>query len=187
MILLVDNYDSFTYNLYQLLAQFDEVCVVRNDKVTAAEIERLAPRHVVISPGPGIPANAGNCADVIKHCSEHNIPLLGVCLGHQAIVEVFGGVVVVSEKPMHGKETNVFHHRQGLYEGMQLPFRAGRYHSLHAQRDKLPDCLVVESDNGDGMIMGVRHKTKPIYGLQFHPESILTPEGHQLIRNFIAQ
>lgn len=185
MILLIDNYDSFTFNLYQLLAAFDTVEVRRNDKLTLDDLASLQPSHIVISPGPGVPDQAGLCKQIIGYCAEHRIPLLGVCLGHQAIVEVFGGEIAVAAVPVHGKEAQVFHHRQGLYSNVSLPFKAARYHSLYAVQEKIPGELVVESETADGMIMGVRHKSLPIYGLQFHPESILTPEGGQLIANFM--
>ena len=185
MIVLIDNYDSFTYNLYQLLAADHEVTVLRNDKTTLAEIAALAPSHIVLSPGPGMPADAGMCVEIIQHFSDKNVPILGVCLGHQAIVEAFGGKITLAPTVMHGKEAKVFHHRQGMYQGLSLPFTAGRYHSLHAERDDIPDCLIVESETGDGVVMGVKHKSLPVYGLQFHPESILTPEGGVIVKNFL--
>lgn len=185
MILLIDNYDSFTYNLYQLLAKFDSVTVVRNDQMTLDELMQLKPSKVVLSPGPGKPSDAGMCFDVIRYCAAQRIPLLGVCLGHQALIEVFGGTIAVSEVPVHGKETNVFHHRQGIYSELPLPFKAGRYHSLYAPEASLPECIVIESQNAAGMVMGVRHNTLPLYGLQFHPESVLTPSGNKLIENFV--
>ena len=187
MILLIDNYDSFTFNLYQLLAQFDEVEVVRNDALSVADLASRNLSRVVISPGPGIPDKAGICKEAIRYCADNRIPLLGVCLGHQAIIEVFGGQIEVSKVPVHGKEAQVFHHRQGLYHDLPLPFKAGRYHSLYAPQDKIPIELVVESETAKGMVMGVRHQTLPIYGLQFHPESILTPDGSKLIANFVTK
>jgi anthranilate synthase/aminodeoxychorismate synthase-like glutamine amidotransferase len=185
MILLIDNYDSFTYNLYQAFAKFDTVRVVRNDEITVDELAQLKPDKVILSPGPGKPSQAGICFDVVNYCAKQHIPLLGVCLGHQAIVEVFGGKVEVAKVPVHGKETSVFHHRQGIYSDLPLPFKAGRYHSLYAPTDSIPDCIIVESENAEGMVMGVRHEALPIYGVQFHPESILTPSGGKLIENFV--
>jgi anthranilate synthase/aminodeoxychorismate synthase-like glutamine amidotransferase len=187
MILLIDNYDSFTYNLYQVLAKYDDITVVRNDKITLDEIKELSPQKIVLSPGPGKPSEAGICKEVINYCAEQRIPLLGVCLGHQAIVEVFGGEVIVSDAPVHGKETSVFHHRQGIYTDLPLPFKAGRYHSLYAPNSSIPACISIESENAEGMVMGVRHETLPIYGVQFHPESILTPNGDKLIENFVVK
>ncbi len=187
MILLIDNYDSFTYNLYQALARFDTVNVVRNDKIKIDDVVRLQPNKIVLSPGPGRPSQAGICSDVIIYCTKHAIPLLGVCLGHQAIVEVFGGKVEVANVPVHGKTTRIFHHGRGIYNELPLPFKAGRYHSLYAPRNFIPDCIIIESENAEGMVMGVRHETMPIYGVQFHPESILTPSGGRLIENFVKQ
>ena len=185
MILLIDNYDSFTYNLYQLLAALDEVVVKRNDALTLAQIEVLAPSHVVISPGPGVPENAGMSKAIIQFCDAHNIPLLGICLGHQAIVEVYGGVVEVAPHPVHGKSADIYHDKTELYEGMAMPFQAGRYHSLYALAEKIPSSLIVDAQTKDGIVMGIRHESKPIYGFQFHPESILTPKGVRLIKNFL--
>ncbi len=184
MILLIDNYDSFTYNLYQLLAQHDTVIVRRNDDITLDDIAQLAPDKIVISPGPGAPSSAGISMAVVMYCIDRHMPLLGVCLGHQAIVAALGGEIRKASLPVHGKQAAIFHHDKGIYQGLSVPFQAGRYHSLYAVRDTLPDCLLVDSENSEGMIMGVSHKTAPIYGVQFHPESLLTPEGHLLIKNF---
>ena len=169
MILLIDNYDSFTYNLYQLLAQFDAVMVRRNDEITLDDIECLAPQRIVISPGPGKPSAAGISIAVVRYCVDKKIPLLGVCLGHQAIVEALGGEIRKAELPVHGKAAAIFHHGKALYQGLPTPFNAGRYHSLYAVRESLPDCLIIDAENKEGMIMGVSHKTARIYGVQFHP------------------
>jgi anthranilate synthase/aminodeoxychorismate synthase-like glutamine amidotransferase len=187
MILLIDNYDSFTYNLYQAIAPLvnDDVQVVRNDKISLREIEKLAPRGIVLSPGPGRPEQAGVCVELIKKFAP-TIPLLGVCLGHQAIVQAFGGNIVQCDQIVHGKKTTVFHNRHGIYHQMPLPFSAGRYHSLIAEKKSLPDVLLVEADNSEEIIMGIKHRDFPSYGVQFHPESILTPEGNLIIRNFLA-
>lgn len=186
MIILIDNYDSFTYNLYQLLAQIDDVKVFRNDEFTMETLEALNATHMVVSPGPGVPGNAGNTVAAIKYFGNKDMPILGVCLGHQSIVEAFGGKLAYTEKPVHGKATAVFHHRGGIYKGMSLPFKAARYHSLCVEPADLPACLSIESENSSGMVMGIRHKTLPIFGVQFHPESILTPEGECLVRNFLS-
>lgn len=187
MILLIDNYDSFTYNLYQSLAQFEEnIRVVRNDKITVDEIKRLKPSGILLSPGPGRPENAGICVELIRSL-DASIPLLGVCLGLQAITLAFGGRVIQAPEIVHGKSDFIFHHRQGIYANLPLPFQAGRYHSLMADRAHLPAHLLIESENSKGCIMGLRHAQLPIYGLQFHPESILTPKGSRLLKNFADQ
>lgn len=186
MILILDNYDSFTYNLYQAVAAVDpDVTVVRNDKITVAEIKALNPTGIIISPGPGRPEKAGIGIALIKTLGK-DIPMLGVCLGHQMMTVAFGGKVELAERAIHGKDEMIFHHRQGLYDNMPLPFKAGRYHSLIALKQDLPDCMVVEAESGEGMVMGVRHKEYPLYGVQFHPESILTPKGDTLIQNFLT-
>lgn len=186
MIVILDNYDSFTYNLYQAVAKkAPDIKVIRNDKVTVAEIAAMNPIGIIISPGPGHPEQAGIAIELIQRLAPV-IPMLGVCLGHQAIACAFGGKVVQAEQPVHGKDAFVFHHRQQLYENLSLPFKAGRYHSLMVEKDSLPDTLVIEAETAEGMIMGLRHDSYPIYGVQFHPESILTPEGEQLIQNFIS-
>lgn len=185
MILIIDNYDSFTYNLYQCVAQLHHtVKVVRNDKTTVDEIKKSNPLGIILSPGPGRPENAGICVDVIKQLGER-IPILGVCLGHQAIGIAFGGKVLGAHEIVHGKSALVFHHRKGIYQGMPLPFHAGRYHSLIVERETLPAELMIEAENANGLIMGMRHMTFPIYGVQFHPESILTPHGDQILRHFV--
>lgn len=186
MILIIDNYDSFTYNLYQAIAALDtEVKVVRNDQITVEEIEKLNPAGIVISPGPGRPEDAGICLDVIRQLGP-KIPILGVCLGHQAIGLVYGGTVSRSDEILHGKESLVFHQRNGLFKGMPLPFKAARYHSLLVDRNTLPFELEITAETPEGMIMAIAHKTNPVYGVQFHPESILTPEGNILLKNFLG-
>lgn len=185
MILLIDNYDSFTYNLYQTLAQVtDTVQVVRNDCVSLDEIEQLAPDGIVLSPGPGRPEDAGICVDIVRRFSGR-IPILGVCLGHQAIATAFGGQVVLADRTVHGKNAFIFHTRQGLYAKMPLPFAGGRYHSLIVDRDSLPETLEIDAENNLGLVMGLRHREHPTFGLQFHPESILTPDGPRILRQFI--
>ena len=184
MILLIDNYDSFTYNLYQAIAPFCEVKVVRNDQITLREIEAMKPDGIVLSPGPGRPEEAGICVEAIRRFGPA-IPILGVCLGHQAIGLVYGGNVLRSGEILHGKESFVFHNRKGLFKGMPLPFKAGRYHSLVVERDSLPYELEITAETPEGLIMAVAHRTHPVYGVQFHPESILTPEGIVLLKNFL--
>lgn len=185
MILLIDNYDSFTYNLYQSLAQqYADIHIVRNDKMTISEIKKLNPAGIVLSPGPGHPQEAGICVELIRQL-DGNTPLLGVCLGHQAIALAFGGQVVAAPEIKHGKEDLIFHHRKNLYQQLPLPFRAGRYHSLIVEKTTLPSILKIESQTAAGEIMGMRHVNLPIFGVQFHPESILTPEGNTLLQNFV--
>lgn len=188
MILVIDNYDSFTYNLYQVLANAYEaknISVFRNDAISIADIKKLNPAGIIISPGPGRPEDAGICIELIQ--ADLNIPIFGVCLGLQAIVSAFGGKVIPAPEIFHGKTDLIFHHRRGLYEKMPLPFEAGRYHSLMADPHHLPSCLSIEAENPNGLIMGLRHREKPIYGVQFHPESILTPMGSHLIENFLME
>lgn len=185
MILIIDNYDSFTYNLYQSVAQLHHnVKVIRNDKTTINDIKKMQPIGIILSPGPGRPENAGICVDIVKQLGEH-IPILGVCLGHQAIGIAFGGKVLRASEIVHGKSALVFHDRKGLYQQMPLPFHGGRYHSLIVERETLPNELIVESENANGLIMGMRHIKFPVYGVQFHPESILTPQGDHLLRVFV--
>ncbi|MFA5106546.1 MAG: aminodeoxychorismate/anthranilate synthase component II [Candidatus Micrarchaeia archaeon] len=185
MILLIDNYDSFTYNLYQCLGSFGkEVVVARNDALTIKDIEKMAPERIVISPGPGNPENRkdfGVCADVLA--SVRKTPILGVCLGHQGIIAHFGGKIV-KNKPMHGKASMIEHNGKGLFEGIPSPMKAMRYHSLVGV--EVPDCLEVSATSlDDKQVMAVRHKDFPIYGVQFHPESIMTPDGMKLLGNFL--
>jgi len=183
MMLLIDNYDSFTYNLAHLFGALGiEVTVLRNDEVTADEAERLAPAQLVVSPGPGRPADASESIPIIRRLAP-TTPTLGVCLGHQAIVEAFGGEVGYARELLHGKASPVHHDGAGLFTGLPEPFEAGRYHSLAATR--LPDELAPTAYADDGEVMAVRHATLPIVGVQFHPESVLTPDGSALARNFI--
>jgi anthranilate synthase/aminodeoxychorismate synthase-like glutamine amidotransferase len=185
-LLLIDNYDSFTYNLVQaFLVLGAQVLVHRNDKLTVAQAQALAPSHLCISPGPGTPHDAGVSMDMIRAFAGH-IPVFGVCLGHQSIVEVFGGEVVRAGRLMHGKVSPVNHDGRGILAGMPQPFEAGRYHSLIARPESLPDVLEVTARTPEGEIMGVRHREWMVEGVQFHPESVLTPEGPTLMGNFLA-
>lgn len=186
MILVIDNYDSFTYNLVQYLGELgEEVVVYRNDQIDMAGIEKLQPSHILISPGPCTPNEAGISLELIEHF-KGKIPILGVCLGHQSIGQVFGGDVVRADKLMHGKTSDIYHDGRGIFEGLPSPYTATRYHSLIVRRDTLPDCLEISAETKEGEIMGLRHKEYPIEGVQFHPESIITDHGHQLLRNFLA-
>ena len=192
MILVIDNYDSFTYNLVQYLGELgqelavaSDIRVFRNDEITLAEIETLAPDGILISPGPGRPESAGVSLDIISKLGL-KYPILGVCLGHQSIGQVFGGNVVAAPILMHGKTSEVYHNGTGVFKGLDNPFTATRYHSLIIDRDTCPDCLEINAWVADGTIMGVRHRDYPhIEGVQFHPESILTSSGKQLLRNFL--
>jgi anthranilate synthase/aminodeoxychorismate synthase-like glutamine amidotransferase len=186
MVLVIDNYDSFTYNLVQYLGELGaEIRVRRNDEVTVGEIEAMAPDRILISPGPGRPENAGITPDVIRRFGPKT-PLLGVCLGHQAIGMVYGGTVSRAAAPMHGKTSTVVHDGKGLFAGMSAPFQAGRYHSLVIAGDSVPAELEVAArTKEDGTIMAVRHRTYPVHGVQFHPESVLTEEGRRILRNFL--
>ena len=185
MLLLIDNYDSFTYTLYQALAELGAAVVVRrNDAITVAEAEALAPSHVVLSPGPCTPDAAGVCNALIERLGPR-IPLLGVCLGHQCIGQVFGGRVVRAPLPVHGKTSPIHHNGLGLFRDLPNPFDATRYHSLTVERATLPNALEITAETSDGLIMGLRHRTYPIVGVQFHPESILTTCGKDLLRNFL--
>ena len=184
MIVLIDNYDSFTYNLVQVMrGQGVEVQVYRNDAITVDEVLTLQPQGIVISPGPCTPAEAGISVALIERVSG-SLPLLGVCLGHQSIAVAFGATVHHAKRIMHGKTSPVQHEDTPLYRGMANPFPAGRYHSLAIIKETLPDCLVVDAWTEDGEIMGVHHVSHPTYGVQFHPESVLTPSGKRLLRNF---
>jgi anthranilate synthase/aminodeoxychorismate synthase-like glutamine amidotransferase len=185
MLLIIDNYDSFTYNLYQSFAQsYPDVTVVRNDKITLDIIKQLPLKGMILSPGPGHPYESGICMDILKTL-DFNYPLLGVCLGHQAIGASFGGQITQAPQIMHGKPDLIFHHHHHLYQDLPSPFQAGRYHSLIVDRQTLPENLCIEAENADGLIMGMRHRHLPIYGVQFHPESILTPDGNQLLKRFV--
>jgi anthranilate synthase/aminodeoxychorismate synthase-like glutamine amidotransferase len=184
-MLLIDNYDSFTYNLVQAFAaQGAEVMVYRNDAITVEEALELEPTHLVISPGPGRPEDAGVSLDMIAAFADR-IPVLGVCLGHQSLVHHFGGSIVRAERLMHGKTSMAKHDGKTIFEGLSQPFEVGRYHSLCAEQDSLPEELELTAETDRGEIMGVRHKTLPLEGVQFHPESVLTPEGDQLMANFM--
>lgn len=186
MLLLLDNYDSFTYNVYQLLTNIGaEVEVVRNDVTTVDEIRTKKYKGIVISPGPGLPKDAGITEDVIRALGSE-IPILGICLGHQAIGEVFGGKVVRAKEIVHGKASPIRHHGTGIYRNIHAGTQVARYHSLIIERESLPDVLEITSDLGDGTIMGVRHKSLPIEGIQFHPESILTHDGRAMMENYLT-
>lgn len=185
MILLIDNYDSFTYNLFQYLAELGaEVEVRRNDKLTVTDVDRLAPQAIVISPGPCTPREAGVSVEVIRHAAGH-VPILGVCLGHQAVGAAFGATIGPAPTIMHGKLSPIHHDGRGVYAGLPQDFVATRYHSLIVERGTLPDCLEVTAESPEGVIMGVRHRDYAIEGVQFHPESILTEHGRELLRNFL--
>jgi anthranilate synthase/aminodeoxychorismate synthase-like glutamine amidotransferase len=186
MLLLIDNYDSFTYNLYQYLAEMGvDVQVRRNDQVTMDEIESMQPDQIVISPGPCTPNEAGLSCEVIATFGPR-IPLLGVCLGHQAVGQVYGGKVVRAPEPMHGKTSLIYHGRKGVFQNLPRPFEANRYHSLIVERSSLPAELEITAETTDGLIMGLQHHSYPVQGVQFHPESIMTPVGKDLLKNFLA-
>jgi len=185
MLLMIDNYDSFTYNLVQYLGELgQDVRVFRNDQITVAEIERLKPDHLVISPGPCTPTEAGISVETIQKLAG-KIPILGVCLGHQSIGQAYGGRIIRAKQLMHGKTSMIHHAGQGVFAGLPNPFEATRYHSLVIERKTLPEVLEVTAWTEDGEIMGVRHKTFPVEGVKFHPESILTQYGHELLANFL--
>ena len=188
MILIIDNYDSFVYNLAQYVGELGRQPVVyRNDEIDIAGVEILAPTHIIISPGPGTPLDAGVSNMVIDRFAG-TIPILGVCLGHQCIGHVFGGNIVRAETPMHGKASIIYHDGKTIYEGLPNPFEAGRYHSLIVERESLPECFEISAwtEDEDNTIMGLRHKSHPTEGVQFHPESILTMEGKKILENFIT-
>jgi anthranilate synthase component 2 len=186
MILTIDNFDSFTWNLVQYMMQLGfELKVIRNDAMTVEQIEKMNPTHIVISPGPGNPKNSGISLEVLRRLSGR-IPILGVCLGHQAIGEVFGGEVVPAKNIMHGKTSKIFHQGLGVFRGIPNGFTATRYHSLAIERNSVPPCLEVTAKTEDGEIMGIQHKTLPVHGVQFHPESILTEYGLDLLKNFLT-
>lgn len=187
MLLMIDNYDSFTYNLVQYFGELgQQVCIHRNDEITLDEIEALAPDYLVISPGPCSPAEAGISVPAIRHFAG-KLPILGVCLGHQSIGAAFGGEIVHAKELMHGKVSDVHHHDLGMFRGLPDPVVCTRYHSLVIRRETMPDCLEVTAWTDDGEIMGVRHKTLPIEGVQFHPEAILTQHGHRMLENFLTE
>lgn len=186
MITLIDNYDSFTYNLVQYLGDLGaQTTVYRNDAKTVEEIINEKPNGIVISPGPAYPIDAGICIDLIKAVAETEIPLFGVCLGHQSVAEAFGGKIIRAPKPLHGKTSKITHTNKTIFTGIPSPFTVTRYHSLIAEKETLPDCLEITAHTDDKIIMGLSHKTKPIHGVQFHPESIATEHGHELIKNFL--
>ncbi|WP_406535941.1 anthranilate synthase component II [Methanobrevibacter sp.] len=188
MILLIDNYDSFSYNLFQLVGEINcDIIVSRNDKITIEEITELNPECIILSPGPGKPENAGICIDVVKEFHD-KIPILGVCLGHQAICEAFGGKVSHAKRLMHGKSSDISLDYDFIFKELPSEINVGRYHSLSLVEDTLPDCLeIISKAKDDGEIMAVKHKDFNIYGLQFHPESILTPDGLTIMRNFMEK
>lgn len=184
MILVIDNYDSFTYNLVQLLGEMGfDLEVHRNDRITVAEMEARAPSQILLSPGPGRPEDAGITVDVIRHFAGR-VPILGVCLGHQAIGLAFGGEVVRAPRLVHGKTSRIYHDDRTIFQGLSNPFEATRYHSLCVREESLPECLQVSAWTSDGEVMGLRHVEHPVEGVQFHPESILTTEGRRLLKNF---
>ena len=186
MILVIDNYDSFTYNLVQYIGELTgDVQVFRNDRITADEVKTASPEKIVISPGPCTPLEAGVSNDIIRELGE-TIPILGVCLGHQCIGHVFGGRVVRAARLMHGKTSKIFHYGDPLFGGIESPFEATRYHSLIVERETVPDCLAITAETDEKEIMGLKHRHRPIWGVQFHPESILTTCGKQMIRNFLG-
>lgn len=186
MITLIDNYDSFTYNLVQYLGDLGaDVNVIRNDEKTAQQVIDEKPSGILISPGPSDPDHAGICLEVIRLAAENNIPLFGVCLGHQSIAQAFGGKVIRAPVPLHGKTSNITHKGKTVFQGVPSPYPVARYHSLIAERETLPDCLEITAETEDKIIMGLSHKEKPIHGVQFHPESIATEHGHALLKNFV--
>lgn len=185
MILLIDNYDSFTFNLYQYMGTFTEdIQVVRNDKITIEEIREGKPEKIVLSPGPKSPREAGICMEVVKEFYKE-IPILGICLGHQCIGEAFGGMVTYAKSLFHGKQSEMKHDGRGIFAGVSSPIKVARYHSLAVQRENLPECLEIIAETADGEIMALRHKEYPVIGLQFHPESIYTEHGKRMIENFL--
>ena len=186
MLLLVDNYDSFTFNLYQMIgALYPRIEVVRNDRITLDEVEAAGFHGIILSPGPGTPDDSGVCLDILERL-EGEVPILGVCLGHQAICQARGARIERARVPVHGKPSPIEHDSKGLFADLETPFIAGRYHSLIVAPDSLPEELHVTAKTDEGEIMGVRHATNPTWGVQFHPESILTPDGDQLLKNFLA-
>lgn len=185
MILVIDNYDSFTYNLVQQMGEMGaELCVIRNDQLTLGDIHAMNPSHIVISPGPGDPDDAGISLEVIRHLGA-TTPILGVCLGHQAIGQAYGGVIKRAPRLMHGKTSMIYHDDDPMFAGLSNPFEATRYHSLIVEQDTLPDELMITAYTEEGEMMGLRHKEYPVYGVQFHPESILTAQGPRILKNFL--
>ena len=185
MLLMIDNYDSFTYNLVQYFCELgEEVVVFRNDEISLDKISQIKPRRIVISPGPGTPNKAGASLSIIDRFSAR-IPILGVCLGHQSIGQAFGGKITHAQQLMHGKTSPIFHHNTGVFRGLPNPFIATRYHSLVIERSTLPDCFEITARTEDEEIMGIRHNSLPVEGVQFHPESILSEHGHRMLRNFL--
>ncbi|MGD9638688.1 MAG: aminodeoxychorismate/anthranilate synthase component II [Alphaproteobacteria bacterium] len=188
MLLLIDNYDSFTYNLWHYFGELGfEPVIYRNDALSVAEAMALKPEGIIISPGPCNPDTAGICLELIKESAKEKMPLIGVCLGHQSIGQAFGGKVIRADKCVHGKVHNINHNQNGLFKNLKTPLKATRYHSLIVERKTLPDCLEVSAWLDDGMIMGLKHKELPIYGVQFHPESIASECGHQMLDNFLIE
>ncbi|MCD8299926.1 MAG: aminodeoxychorismate/anthranilate synthase component II [Clostridiales bacterium] len=185
MILLIDNYDSFTYNLYQFMGIFrNDITVVRNDRITIDEILKMSPERIVLSPGPKGPKDAGVCMDVVKKYYD-KLPILGICLGHQCIGEALGGTVSYAKQLCHGKQSTITHSGTGIFTGVPSPLKVARYHSLAVQRDSLPACLEVLAETEDGEIMAIKHRDYPVYGMQFHPESIITEHGKRILENFL--
>lgn len=186
MLLVIDNYDSFTYNLVQYFGELGaEMKVVRNDQITLDEVRSLGATHICISPGPCTPTEAGMSCEIIEQMAQ-TTPIFGVCLGHQSIGQVFGGNVVRADTLMHGKTSQILHQGKSVFKGLPSPFEATRYHSLVVKRDTLPDCLEITAETEDGVIMGLQHKELPVHGVQFHPESILTQHGKQMLQNFLT-
>jgi anthranilate synthase component 2 len=187
-VLVIDNYDSFVYNLVQYLGELGaEPVVVRNDEFDLAGLQAFTPDLLLVSPGPGRPEDAGVSSAAIEHFGSNGVPVLGVCLGHQCIGQIFGGSVVAAPQIMHGKTSMIHHHSDGVFAGLENPFEATRYHSLVVDASSVPDVLEVTAQTSDGVVMGLRHRSLPIEGVQFHPESILTTSGHHLLGNFLAR
>lgn len=186
MLVLIDNYDSFTWNLVQYFGDLGhEVAVHRNDQISVDEVLALNPEGIVISPGPCDPDQAGICLDLIGAAGEKAVPLMGVCLGHQSIGQVYGGTIIRAPEPVHGKTWDIHHTGKSLFQGLPSPLTGTRYHSLIVERDSLPDCLEITAETKDGLIMGLTHKSRPVHGIQFHPESIATQHGHAMLKNFV--